>query len=478
MKEQVTDIMNYIKQVANEMSSMQHRIDEQHQEICNLTRNNQKLNHEIAKLKEENKELKERLSKYEDSTPPINSQNSSTPPSKEPLKAEIIRRTRSLREKSDRLSGGQKGHKGYTLLTSDEVDEEVVHQAKYCSECGALLGDDCETVDEYDTQEVDVVVEKVRRRHLYRSVICKCGCHNRVTATRRRGGNKVQYGKMLRSFIVYLNIVQLVPYERLQQLVNDLFGIHMSQGTIDNILKASNEKAKPLIAMLISELKKQRVVGFDETGCYCESDLDWVWIAQTIGLTLVFREEGRNADVLTKKFGESIKHMTAVTDRHSSYFKLPFLDHQVYLPHLLRNLQYLDDLNKEQTWSRDIAALFREAIHERHLHPADVFDTAPWLTRLDNLLKKSTEGLHEKFAQMQKGLIKCRDFIFRFLADPEIPSDNNASERGFRKVKLKQKISGGFRSDDGADTFLALLSVCDTTRKNNMSVFRQLQSLC
>lgn len=79
---------------------------------------------------------------------------------------------------------------------------------------------------------------------------------------------------------------------------------------------------------------------------------------------------------------------------------------------------------------------------------------------------------------MQKGLIKCRDFIFKFLANPEVPSDNNASERGFRKVKLKQKISGGFRSDDGADTFLALLSICDTTRKNNMSVFRQLQSLC
>lgn len=170
--------------------------------------------------------------------------------------------------------------------------------------------------------------------------------------------------------------------------------------------------------------------------------------------------------------------MTAVTDRHSSYFKLPFLDHQVCLPHLLRNLQYLDDINKEQTWSRDIASLLRESIHERHLYPSDILDTTPWLIRLDNLLKKSTEGLHEKFAQMQKGLIKCRDFIFRFLADPEIPSDNNASERGFRKVKLKQKISGGFRSNDGADAFLALLSICDTTRKNNMSVFAQLQSLC
>jgi len=476
--EQITDIKDYFKQVTEELSSMQHRIDEQHLEICNLTRNNQKLNHDIAKLKDENNDLKERLSKYETPVPATNSQDSSTPPSKEPLKAEIIRRTRSLREKSERPTGGRKGHEGYTLQASDEVDEEVVHQTRYCSECGALLGDDCKAVDEYDTQEVDVVVKRVTRRHLYRSVICKCGCHNKVTVARKRGGNKVQYGKMLRSFIVYLNIMQLVPYERLQQLVNDLFGIHISQGTIDNILKASNEKAKPLIMMLIGELKKQRVVGFDETGCYCEGDLDWVWIAQTVGLTLVFREEGRNADVLTKKFGESINHMTAVTDRHSSYFKLPFLDHQVCLPHLLRSLQYLDGLNEEQTWSRDIAALLREAIHERHLHPSDVFDTAPWLTRLDNLLKKSTEGPHEKFAQMQKGLIKCRDFIFKFLADPDIPSDNNASERGFRKVKLKQKISGGFRSDDGADTFLALLSICDTARKNNMSVFRQLQALC
>lgn len=78
------------------------------------------------------------------------------------------------------------------------------------------------------------------------------------------------------------------------------------------------------------------------------------------------------------------------------------------------------------------------------LEHTDVFDTAPWLTRLYNQLKKSTYGMHEKFAQMRKGLIKYRDFILKFPANPKVTSDNKASERGSEKSKLKQEMIGGF----------------------------------
>lgn len=128
-------------------------------------------------------------------------------------------------------------------------------------------------------------------------------------------------------------------------------------------------------------------------------------------------------------FGDTLKNMTAVTDRHSAYFALNFLSHQICLAHILREVQYLNELDEKQQWSVNLQALLREAIHQRNQNPDKVIDTSLWLTRLDNILKESVEHLK----------------------NPAIPPDNNASERGIRKLKIKQKISGTFRSDDGAD---------------------------
>ncbi|MCF3329662.1 hypothetical protein, partial [Escherichia coli] len=89
-----------------------------------------------------------------------------------------------------------------------------------------------------------------------------------------------------------------------------------------------------------------------------------------------------------------------------------FLNHQVCLAHLLRELQYLSDLNAGQDWPEKVAGLFREAIHKRNSRPEAVIDKVPWTERLDRLLKQSVENLGKKFAALKKGLIKCRDYIF------------------------------------------------------------------
>lgn len=113
-------------------------------------------------------------------------------------------------------------------------------------------------------------------------------------------------------------------------------------------------------------LKKSAVVGFDESGCYNNKKLDWVWIAQTACITLCFRATGRSSKVLEGRSGESLKNMVAITDRHSAYFALNFLDHQVCLAHLLRELEYLTELAPKQNWSKDVADQLRKAIHERN----------------------------------------------------------------------------------------------------------------
>ena len=161
--------------------------------------------------------------------------------------------------------------------------------------------------------------------------------------------------------------------------------------------------------------------------------------------------------------------MVAVTDRHSAYFAINFLDNQICLAHLLRNLEYLNDLDTEQSWSKELQELLREAIHERKENPNKSIPIKGWLERLDKLLTRNLDGLRKEFNELKRGILKRRDNIFNFLEDPAIPPDNNASERGIRKHKIKQKISGMFRSETGADAFHAIHSITDTAWKNGQS---------
>ena len=138
--------------------------------------------------------------------------------------------------------------------------------------------------------------------------------------------------------------------------------------------------------------------------------------------------------------------------------------HQICLAHLLRECQYLNELDKGQQWSKSVESLLQEAIHERNKRAAEQIDTQPWLGRLDKLIHENLSELNEKFTTFKNGLLKCRDYIFNFLKNPAIPPDNNASERGIRKLKIKLKNSGCFRSDLGADAFMDLHSIVETTK--------------
>lgn len=460
MKQQVKDINGTLVELLSELKEMRGTIDSQHAEICALNRN-------VNKLLKENRELRKRLEKYE--KPPKDSGNSSTPPSKEPVSAEIVRRTKSQRQKSNKPVGGQPGHEGTTRKMVETPDEIENVSSCYCRQCGRDLSDVAGELD-YVTQEIDLppVMPVYRERRFYKKV-CSCGCCNRDYQPRRKGGNAITFGKNIRAIATYLSVVQCMPYERLQSLFATMFNVRISQGTLANIVREMLEKSRPAIDLIERMIKESAVVGFDESGCYTNGKLNWSWIAQTAYLTLVFRGAGRGAKVLEERFGDSLKKMTAVTDRHNAYFAINFLDNQVCLAHLLRNLEYLNDLDKDQTWAREMQDLLRKAIHQRNENPSGIIHKQTWLDRLDELLKRNLDNLRKEFNELKRGIIKCRDYIFNFLENPAIPSDNNASERGIRKLKVKQKISGCFRSDSGADAFHALHSIADTAWKNGQS---------
>ncbi len=128
-----------------------------------------------------------------------------------------------------------------------------------------------------------------------------------------------------------------------------------------------------------------------------KNGLTWAWIAQTVCFTLLFHGKSRKGQELEDRFGDSLERMTAVTDRHSAYFALHFLNHQVCLAHLLRECQYLNELDKDQEWSKSVESLLQEAIHERNQRPTESLETKPWLARLDKLIDENLSKLSEKF---------------------------------------------------------------------------------
>ena len=482
VKQQVDDIADVLRGLSAQIESMQKTIDSQHATICRINRTSQGHLKEIRDLKrmlkkkdKENEDLRKRLSKYEE--PPKNSGNSSTPPSKEQMKDEIVRRTKSLRKPSGRKPGGQPGHDGSTLELNDSVDNTIDKKSDICDGCGESLAG-CDTELDYITQiislpELKPLITEVRH---YVTICRACGKRVKSHSERRRS-NAVVYDASVKGLVVYLSTVQFLPYNRIASFFKEVFGLEISQGSMVNWINEAKKAAAPAIEKIKEYIMQSAVVGFDESGCYCNKRLDWAWIAQTVYFTLVFHGKSRKGQELEDRFGDSLERMTAVTDRHSAYFALHFLNHQVCLAHLLRECQYLNELDKEQEWSKSVESLLQEAIHERNQRPTESIDTQSWLKRLDELIDENISKLNEKFTTFKNGLLKCRDYIFNFLRDPAIPPDNNASERGIRKLKIKLKNSGYFRSDLGADAFMDLHSIVETTKKHGNSPYNAILAL-
>lgn len=457
------------------MARMEGTVAELTEDNARLNRRVEAQNVEIRSLKSENASLKERLSRYEDPEPPKNSNNSSVPPSKEKMEDEIKRRTTSLREKSGRKPGGQPGHEGNTRVKLDAPDATDIHQPYFCRECGRDLSD-IEGKMEFEEESVGFRVITETIRHRYISKRCTCGCCNKLDVPKRK--NPVYFSDDVRALVVYLNVVMCMPYNRIKSFLGDVMHIDLSEGSIRNFIEAAGNKAEPICDEISDELVKSAVGGADESGFYVNGKLKWAWILQNPQLTLTWIAKGRGAKEMTDKFGDNaLENMVLTTDRHTAYFTLKVKGHQICIAHLLRNLNYLNELDKAQGWSSKLQELLRKAVHWRNENPGIRTSSKTWIESLDKLLNENLDKFKKPFRQLRDSLRKLKDHIFTFLENPEVPSHNNDSEGGIRILKVKQKRSGGFRSDRGAEDFMAIHSVADTAKKNQFSRWDAVQAL-
>lgn len=464
---QQVDIEKYLEEFRSEIGNLNKTVKDLSDDNARLNRRVEALNVDNNALKKENADLRERLSKYEDPQPPKNSGNSSVPPSKERMGDEIKRRTSSLRVKSGKKPGGQPGHEGNTRMMSPQPDETENMEPNYCRECGRELSD-IDGVEEYREECVGVRITPVVKRLRFLNKTCTCGCCNRVEYTRRK--NPVYLSSEIRALVVYLNIVMCMPYNRIKSFLHDVMSIDISEGSIRNFTEDAGDKADAICERIASELVKSPVAGADESGFYVNGKLNWAWILQNPRLTLTWIANGRGAKEMDDRFGkDALENTVLTTDRHSAYFSMKVKGHQICIAHLLRNLNYLNELDKNQNWSSRLQELLRKAVHWRNTNPETAADTSIWMESLDKLLNENLDKFKKPFRQLRNSLRKLKDHVFHFLKDPRVPSHNNASEGGIRILKVKQKRSGGFRSQTGAEDFMAIHSVTDTAKKNDFS---------
>lgn len=486
MARQCTDIDEILRSINQRLRKLEKSDSEKTEEIgrlnrviCQKDKEIHNLKVELASSKSDLADAKTRIKELEgeepaeedDSSsssekPEKNSSNSSVPPSQESIAARELRRTKSLRKLSGKPSGGQPGHKGSTLQSVCMPDRIIQHEPAYCKCCGRPL-DGIEYRKIRKTQIVDIkfVVETTEEQ--YYEKVCQCGCVNNCDAPNCR----IKYGDNIRALVGYLSVVQCIPFKRIAELMTDLCGLKMSEGTIQNILKENSAKSNNAYEEIRKRIECAPVVGADETGAAVGKQLHWNWIFQTDALTYVYQLKSRGQEAVDSKFPNGLPHSTLVTDRKETYFKMNVKDHQVCLAHLLRNAEYLNELDAKQDWSRRFIHLLAHAIDLRRNNTITQRKITVLKTKMKNLLGESLSHLDDEFEKFKKGILKVKDYLFTFLSNPLVPYDNNASERGVRKIKIKQKVSGCFRTDEGADDFAKLHSIAETAMKNGNSKF-------
>ncbi|MCP4055598.1 MAG: IS66 family transposase [Mesoflavibacter sp.] len=445
--------------------------------VDSLIRRVQQLEHfeaENKKLRIEINYLKARLSKYET---PKNSNNSSIAPSQDENRP---RRNQSLREKTGRSPGGQKGRKGNTLKMIETPNIIQKHKPDFCSCCGKDISNfACEFVGKRQIIDLPEIKFHVHEHQIFKKV---CSCGHQTTGQYPSGANApVSYGNNLESLIGYLHARQYIPFKRIEEFIKDVFNIPISEGGIHYLLNKLVTKAKPAYELIREKLKSSNgfAIGTDETGVKVSGDKHWAWTWQNNEATFISITDNRSGKSITENFKDGFEKSVLVHDCWKSHFNTKALTHQICIAHLLRELNYLSE-RYHHKWSKLCKMLLLSAIKlKKQMSKADYYVHNPrrenFENRLNILLNYTLNENDKELITFRNRLIKYQDYIFSFLYRHEVPPDNNASERAIRNIKVKQKISGQFKSPDGAFGFAVLRSITDTIIKNNQNVLKSLK---
>ena len=431
---------------------------------------NKAANIQIVQLQKEVESLKERLK------PAKNSNNSSIPPSKDENRPT---RNKSLREKSKKKTGGQPGHKGSTLKMSPTPDHIKKLIPDYCNNCGNGLHE-VEAIPLSKRQVIDLPpVQPIITEYQQCSRQCLCG-HIQKAQYPVHITNHVQYGPSVEAIAGYYSVYQYLPFKRLTDMFAQVFNLPISQGTISNLLDRLATKAQPVYDDIHAKISQSASVGGDETGAKVNGKKQWAWVWQNSLLTFICVSATRGKQAVEHLFPNGFANAILCSDRWATHLSTYAKGHQLCLAHLLRDLNYLIEL-EETSWAKQIKELLQRAIKlKQDLSSYQIEDPKILAIEkeLDDLLAKqldeeSPPKKTKKTIVFQTSMKKYRNYLFTFLYHNDVPSDNNGSERAIRNFKVKIKVSGQFKT--GHHIFAKLRSVVDTCVKQSVPVFKAMK---
>jgi transposase len=405
-----------------------------------------------------------------------NSGNSHIPPSQDHNRP---KKNQSLRAKTDKKAGGQLGHEGTTLEFNAAIDELIEHIPNYCHNCGNDLSGIIETLVE-SRKVIDIaVIKPIFQEHRVYSKMCSCG-HCMESEFPTHVAASMQYGPNVESLAGYLHARQYLPYKRMKELFTDVMNLPISVGGINSVLKRLAQKALPYYEQIKERIGKSVFAGTDETSVKVNGQNDWIWTWQNDDLTFIVHSDNRGFKTIEEHFPNGLPLTGLVHDRYACHFNCEASYHQICMAHLLRDLKYIIQFyDNKCEWAQQMNALIIDALElKKNLIPNQYYQPNEKrneiVKRLELLLCTLLPEQQAKAKTLIKNLRKHQSTILNFLWHPKVPPDNNGSERAIRNVKVKQKISGQFKSDQGADCFAVLRSIIDTTIKSGNNVLNTL----
>lgn len=438
----------------------------------------------IVALETENQALRARLG--------TNSRNSGKPPSSDG--PGIKPHPKSQRKPSGRKSGGQPGHPGHTLRLVDEPDEVKVHAPSHCTGCGESLAE-VPAVRRERRQVVDIpLVKALVVEHQVETKCCPgCGMETSGVFPQDVKG-PMQYGARAAAAAVYFNQAQLLPQERTCEVMEELFGCPMVEGTLESAVGQCHEQLADTEAAIKRGIEGAEVAHFDETGTNVGGKSEWLHVASTGRLTFyaIQKKRGREAldaiGLLPNFFGR------AIHDGFTSYWQYRQCEHGLCNAHHLRELTFVEE-ELGQVWAKDQKELLlqiKQAVEDARNQGQEELPTemkGEFSARYDVLLEigfkanpppeptgKAGRPKLGKAGNLLERLRAHKGETLAFMEDFSVPFDNNQAERDIRMVKVRQKISGCFRTTTGAERFCRIRGYISSLRKQGMPVLAALGS--
>lgn len=441
----------------------------------------EKLTVENIELKQLNEFLVNKIKELETRLN-ANSHNSSKPPSTDGLKKKP-----GLPRPQNGKKGGQIGHRGNTLKQISNPDEVIIQPLCSCSNCGCNLthvqSEISETRQVFELPKPSLTVIEYQNQ---KGLCPQCG--QLEYSSFPEGINApVQYGNGVKALTTLLNVVYKIPFKKVSRLFSDLYAYPLNESTVITNNETCYRKLETTEQNIREQITQSDVVYFDESGVRVTGRLNWLHTATTVLFTYLWVHANRG-----KKALDSSKSIIkdffgwAMHDCWSSYFSYTHLKHVICGAHLLRELEAL--IENKSIWAKEFKMFLLDVYLFRMKNPNQ--SKIEWKTNFDKICEKAQieepssqvsgkrgKRKRTKGRNLLERLIKHKDAVLAFAYHAGVPFTNNQAERDIRPVKLKQKVSGCFRTFHGAEVYARIEGYVSTLRKNKFDIFKELTNV-